>query len=334
MQDQNRLTKAELLQKIEDGWQAFNAYLMTLTPVQMTVPTDAAGWTALDHVLHLSVWEDGITALLNHQNRSAAMGIDPATWESRDFDAMNALIQQRTKTISLPEAHQQVMTVHQQLFDKVKSLSEEDLYRPYNFYDPADKRDIPVIEWVIADTYGHYEEHTPWIKAIVESPIQMSKAELLLRVGRGWDRVNDYLGTLSLEQLTTPTDAGGWTVKDHVIHMAIWEDGMIAVLNGIEPADHMNIDKKIWEQGDDPINAVIQQRYRDATWADVQHKREAIHANLLQKINSLSEAELNSSLREFLQSEESARQVWDSISGSTYLHYEEHLPWMRAIARS
>ena len=38
MSDEQSMTKVELLTKIEQGWNDFNAYLLTLTPPQVTVP--------------------------------------------------------------------------------------------------------------------------------------------------------------------------------------------------------------------------------------------------------------------------------------------------------
>ena len=44
-------TKDELLEYLEQEWTDFHAYLQTLTETQLSVPTDAAGWTAKDHVI-------------------------------------------------------------------------------------------------------------------------------------------------------------------------------------------------------------------------------------------------------------------------------------------
>lgn len=56
------MKKDELLIRIEQGWNEFQAYIQTLSAAQLAGPTDAAGWTAKDHIMHLAVWEDGIDA--------------------------------------------------------------------------------------------------------------------------------------------------------------------------------------------------------------------------------------------------------------------------------
>src|SRR4051812_5649280 len=98
------MNKAELLEKIDSSWNDFNAYLITLTPPQVTVPTDAAGWRALDHVIHLADWENGVLAMLNKGDRPEAMGVDKATWGEQDFDKINDLLQKKSLTKGIGEA--------------------------------------------------------------------------------------------------------------------------------------------------------------------------------------------------------------------------------------
>ncbi len=83
------LSKVELLAAIEQGWNGLNAYVDSLTPEQLTTPTDAAGWTAKDHLAHLAVWEDTINALLDKKPRAPHVGIDQALWDSQEFDTQS-----------------------------------------------------------------------------------------------------------------------------------------------------------------------------------------------------------------------------------------------------
>jgi len=168
MSEQKVMSKSELLEQMRRGWDDFQAYLQTLSEAQLSQPTDAAGWTAKDHVIHLAVWEAGIDALLGRESRWERMGLDAATWASGDFDAMNAVIQRRHKDMPLVEVLRTFQDVHQRLIGKIALLSDEDLQRPYRAYQPDSDRDAPVIGWIMGNTYEHYAEHRPWIEAIVE----------------------------------------------------------------------------------------------------------------------------------------------------------------------
>lgn len=167
-----RLGKTELIEKIEKGWESFHAYLRTLKPEQLTIPTDTAGWTAKDHLAHLAVWEDGIFAMLNGRSRNEAMNVDATTWATRDFDKINAVIQHDYQGKSLEEVMTFFNDAHSRLFEKVKSMSEDELYQPYNTFTPESPNTDPVINWITGDTYEHYAEHQPWIKAIVDGQDQ------------------------------------------------------------------------------------------------------------------------------------------------------------------
>lgn len=168
MTEEAPVTKAELLSRLEKGWNDFHAYIGTLTEKQLTEPTDAAGWTVKDHIIHLAVWEDGIYALLTGLPRDKQMGVDQQMWDYGLIDRMNGIIQQRHKDKSLAEVLTTFDTVHQRLIVTIETLSDDDLSRPYSHYQSGSTFDEPVIGWIIGNTYEHYAEHTPWIAEIVK----------------------------------------------------------------------------------------------------------------------------------------------------------------------
>ena len=56
----------------------------------------------------------------------------------------------------------------ERLIDEIASMSDEDLMRPYRYYEFASMEDRPVVGWLVGNTFGHYDEHLPWIRAIAE----------------------------------------------------------------------------------------------------------------------------------------------------------------------
>ena len=160
-------TKAELLGLIQQGWDDFHAFLAHYSPDQLSTLKDAVGWTAKDHIIHLAVWEDSIFALLSGQSQREGLGLDEATWAS-DYDHQNAVLRERYLTLTLDEALALFERSHARLVAKIEALSDDDLRKPYRHYQPDSDQEQPVIGWIIADTYEHYAEHTPWIAAIVE----------------------------------------------------------------------------------------------------------------------------------------------------------------------
>jgi uncharacterized protein (TIGR03083 family) len=163
------ITKAELFSNLQNGWQQLQQFIHNLTPDQMTQPSDEAGWTIKDHLIHLAVWEDGMNAMLARQPRYTIMGVSKEVWEAEDIDATNAIIQQNYHAVSLPEALKHLEEVHERLLATLTSLSEADLLKPYGYYqaDAADDQ-RPAIDRIIGNTYEHYAEHIPWMKAIAD----------------------------------------------------------------------------------------------------------------------------------------------------------------------
>jgi len=167
MSSEEQVTKAALLAQVRHGWNDFQAYLATLTPEQMTGPTDAAGWSVQDHVMHLVMWEKGVVGLFDGQVRYEVMGLDFDTWASGDFDRMNAVMRERTQALSLDEVLRAFRDTHAALMAQVEALSDDALHLPYRHYQPAATGEAPIYKTVMTDTFLHYAEHRPWIEAIV-----------------------------------------------------------------------------------------------------------------------------------------------------------------------
>ena len=164
----NTLDKDQLLAQIAQGWAELNAYLDSLTETQASQPTDAAGWTVKDHVIHLGVWEDGIWALLNYQSRHEQMGLDLDTFQSRDFDRMNAVIQKQHRDLSWDEVRARATRMHTRVMETVTAFTADQLLLPQSTYaNGVNARPDAVVEWVKGDTYEHYAQHLPWMQAIV-----------------------------------------------------------------------------------------------------------------------------------------------------------------------
>src|SRR4051812_40619286 len=96
-----------------------------------------------------------------------------------------------------------------------------------------------------------------------DSNNSLSRENLLRQIELTWNELQTYLASLTEDQLTGPTDAAGWTAKDHIIHIAMWETAALAMLERKSKREAMDVPQEIWDQDDDPINAVIQQRYHD-----------------------------------------------------------------------
>ncbi len=163
------MDKAELLAKTRASWDVLNAYIATLNEEQLTQRTDAAGWSVKDHLIHLSVWEDGIWALLNKRDRATEMGVDAESWKRWNFEEINGVIQRQHKDLSWAQAQQRRQIGHKRFIEQIEATSEVDLLRPIKDFQTTSTGKTPVIEVIVGDAFSHYDTHLPWIKAIVQN---------------------------------------------------------------------------------------------------------------------------------------------------------------------
>jgi hypothetical protein len=161
--------KSDLLQRIAESWSSFDDKVSSLSDLQLTA-AGADGWSAKDHVAHLSAWEESLIALLAGRDRGAAIGLgrDEADTPGHDVDAINALIQRRSRDRSLGDVLAAFRETHQRCVAAVEALSDEDLARPYSHFQPNDPGNThPVIGWIVGNTYEHYDEHAGWIAQLL-----------------------------------------------------------------------------------------------------------------------------------------------------------------------
>ena len=155
-----------------------------------------------------------------------------------------------------------------------------------------------------------------------------TKTDLMDRVHRGWSALEDAIGRASETQLTTPGGPDGWSVKDHLAHVAAWEQVILAILAGQSPAAGIGIDPTIYEtRGVDGVNAAIYERHRGRPLPDVLADLRQTHERVLAALAPLTDDDLRRPYTDFQPDDPAARRdpILNSIAGNTYGHYEEHV---------
>ncbi len=163
--------KADLLRQMDESWERMDVYVASLTDEQLTGPTDAAGWTVKDHLDHLGAWGNGISAVLARESRSAAMGLDEETFSTAHIDVINEAIRQSGVDKPADQVKADLAATHQNLRDSVAALPEADLHKPYKWFVPGDddeRSDLPIHGRISGNSHVHYDEHLPWMQAIVD----------------------------------------------------------------------------------------------------------------------------------------------------------------------
>lgn len=163
-------TVSELFTRIARGRAELEEWTVTLDEAQLTAP-GKDGWSIKDHLIHLAMWELSTAALLRGESRYTMMGIQPGE-SVPDETTLNAQVQSQNKNRSLENALTLFHGAHMELLGELAKLSDADLQKPFSHFQPDAEGAYahnPVLGWIIGNTYGHYEEHIPWIRAMLNS---------------------------------------------------------------------------------------------------------------------------------------------------------------------
>jgi len=152
---------------------------------------------------------------------------------------------------------------------------------------------------------------------------------LIDRVQIEWAALEYTVAGLSLQQLITPGPQG-WSVKDHLVHIAEWEAATDAVLARRPQHEGFSLPADL-PTDIDALNDVLYQRSRDLPIDEVQAKARRIHAETIAALGRLSDADLRSTIAEYGADPTDNRSLLAKIACDTYGHYAEHVVWIKEL---
>ena len=150
-------TAATTLTNFDDAWDRLEQTVKGLDEHQLTGVRDPAGWAAKDHLIHLAKWEQALLASVDGIPRHQALGTDPATDGSEDWDGINAQIFRATRDRALDDVLETLRATHTTTRARLAA---------------AVKRSEPsgAAAALLKDVPGyteHYDQHRGWILALV-----------------------------------------------------------------------------------------------------------------------------------------------------------------------
>jgi hypothetical protein len=164
-------------------------------------------------------------------------------------------------------------------------------------------------------------------------PRDQTKTELMRRNQRAYDELVSLIDPLEDDQLSQ-IGPSGWAIKHHLAHLAAWQMGITALLQGRSRPAAMGMgDADDQGKDTDQINEIIYNKHAGISADQAKEKLRDAHEAMKRQIESMSNEDLFTPYKNFLQADGDGSEdpVLYWIVGNAYGHYDEHIEWIRQI---
>jgi uncharacterized protein (TIGR03083 family) len=162
----------------------------------------------------------------------------------------------------------------------------------------------------------------------------MTRTEWVERIEQSWRELDELVAVLDAAALEAPV-ADGWRVKDHLAHLAAWEESLVALLEGRDREAAVGV-SGLGKADVDSVNAAIWERHREDSPEQAVWSLRDTHRRLLARLDQLGEEDLS---RPYLHYQpgssgdpDDEKPVSEWVAVNTFEHYAEHVPLIRSAA--
>jgi hypothetical protein len=162
----NSLSKPEFLETMRSERERWEALLAQADEAQLVQPGVAGDWSIKDIIAHVTAYERGLVKWLEAASRRES--IEFPLLDHPDVDHRNAVIFSENQDRPLPDVLLESRQVFQKLLELVHALPEQQLLDPHLtewFVTPRWNQSRPLWKCIADDSYKHYHQHIPGIRA-------------------------------------------------------------------------------------------------------------------------------------------------------------------------
>ena len=148
------------------------------------------------------------------------------------------------------------------------------------------------------------------------------KQDLIQKIRDERERLRVLLGNLSENEMLIPLGEDGWTVKDHVAHIVIWEKRVVEWLNVVERGEvPQQLPPGMTWDDLDRWNAQTFEENRKRELKEVLADFSEFTDEVVQVVETIAEELLM--IADSL-AWRSGSPLWEMVAANTYWHYPEH----------
>jgi hypothetical protein len=162
---------AALRERIDSSYAALEHTIEQLSHEQLNTPIDGS-WSAKDLLAHIAAWQQ--VMLQFHVGRKPfeqVTGLNDVPYGPTPVDQINEAFYERDKNLALSDVLQAFRGGHQQLMATLETMSEADLFKPYTPAGRGPDSTSPLIDWIIGDSYDHYDEHRATMERLLSAQV-------------------------------------------------------------------------------------------------------------------------------------------------------------------
>jgi len=149
-------TKAELLARIRAARASLEDTLSGLDDAALSAP-GPEGWAVKDHLAHLAAWGRKVLANMDGRTGPQVLGVPEDVYKRGDWVEINEIVRAPDKDRPAADIVDDYRQVHITLLERIEDLPESALYGD----------DDKLRNNIAGNTYGHDEEHKPWIETVI-----------------------------------------------------------------------------------------------------------------------------------------------------------------------
>jgi len=149
------------------------------------------------------------------------------------------------------------------------------------------------------------------------------KQDVVQKISDGRNRFIAILDDLSEKEMMIPLEEGGWSIKDYVAHISIWEKRMVEWLAVVERGDvPQQLPPGMTWDDLDSWNAQTYEEDRERALADVLAEFNALGEESVRAVDAIPEDLL---MREDALEWRSGSPLWEMVAENSFWHYPEHM---------
>jgi hypothetical protein len=176
------LSKADLLATIQRERAEWDQ-LVEQAADRIEQPGVEGDWSVKDIIAHICVYERWQVGLLGEPTRQ--LPAPPPGVDLSEVHQRNAWFHKLDRERSVEDIRTEAAAVHQQLLALIEARSEDDLRTVYTFTPEGTLVPVadaataapprwPLWRWFVSNTFDHYRQHIPLLRAWLRAPAQAS----------------------------------------------------------------------------------------------------------------------------------------------------------------